>query len=282
MTRNYLLYTPTNLGGAPVPLVLLFHGHSGNAAQMSGASGRAAPFKVWQHIADEEPMVLAYLDGEKGSDHQQGWNDCRADTKTNPATDDVAFVSQLIDDLANRFPIDRKRIYASGISNGGHMSFRLAVEMPDRIAAVAAVSASFPVHSGCKTPQTPISVLVMDGTDDPLSPYNGGEVMHARGLVMSAHETADFWAQVDGITAAPVNVELPDVDPSDGTTVQRETRTGTSGIQVVLYTIQGGGHVDPSQQEKYRKFVTLALGKQSHDIEMAREVWAFFKDKHLP
>ena len=103
-SRHYLLALPTNLPAGQHPLVILLHGHLGNAAGVFGQTGHASPLSVWLTIADRENVLVAALDGVKGRDGKTGWNDCRDDASNNPQTDDVGFVAAVMDRLIHDNP----------------------------------------------------------------------------------------------------------------------------------------------------------------------------------
>jgi polyhydroxybutyrate depolymerase len=129
-----------------------------------------------------------------------------------------------------------------------------------------------------RTPARPISLLVIAGTHDPLVPYQGGEIGFERGRkvgrVISAAETIRSWAAFNQCPAG-VTVTEPDTDPHDGTRVRRETRGPCQdGSEVILYTVEGGGHTWPGgQQYLPERFV----GRTSKDIDASDVIWAFFK-----
>lgn len=283
VTRSYDYYIPDDLGDALCPLVFLLHGGGSSTDDLTGASGFKAPYKVWMDISDTAKVIIVYPEGTMNPSDELGWNDCRADATTNPTVDDVAFIEALIDQFSSTYHIDLDRIYATGTSNGGHMALRLALELSEKIAAVAPVVAAMPGMNGCGAPNDPISVLFMNGTDDPILPYGGGEVAPAiggRGTVISTQASIDYWTQVNQTDAIAAIVDFPDIDTKDNTSVQRMTYSnGTDGTQVVLYEVSHGGHVEPSIQEQYAPILELYLGKQNHDIEMAQEIWRFFKNK---
>jgi polyhydroxybutyrate depolymerase len=114
------------------------------------------------------------LDGRKGGDGYRGWNDCRTDAPGNPKTDDVGFVRTVIEKIQRDYAIDPARIYVMGMSNGGMMTFHLAIEIEPRIAAFAAVCASMADRGICPDPEHAVSTLLIDGTADPLVLYGGG------------------------------------------------------------------------------------------------------------
>ena len=273
-SRIYYYYEPSDPGPPPRPLVILLHGGGGNVESFLGEDGKKAPFKIWLDIADEEKLYLAIPQG-----YENYWNDCRGDC-ANGDEDDLGFLNEMIDRLTNKFNIDPERIYATGESNGGHMSYRLAMELSDRIAAIGVVIAGFPAQNQCSGPVNPISVLIMNGTDDPICPWEGGEynIFKDRGTVLSAEESVNFWIRHNGCDTIPQYKDFPDLATEDNSTVRLEKYlNGTEGTEVYFYRIDGGGHNPPSIIQQYLKAILLILGKQNYDIEMAREVWDFLK-----
>ena len=285
--RSYDIYVPTTRANKAYPLVFLLHGHRGNANMMMGEIGRPAPYRVWLDIAERERLLLVIPDGENGADGYRGWNDCRADVTTNPHTDDVGFIDQLIEAVATAYPIDRSRLYATGTSNGGMMVYRLALERAEAFAAVAPVVAAMPARSQCGMPVATIPILIMNGSTDPFVPWQGGAVGRdikdrtQRGTVLSTANTVKFWVNQNAATAAPVNRDLPDIDTNDHSTVHVSHYAGVGdSSEVVLYEVRGGGHTEPSLIERYGILYRRILGPQNGDIEMAEEVWRFFSRHH--
>lgn len=280
--RSYDLYVPPGMDGAR-PLVILLHGRGGDADAMLGANGKAAPYKPWLAIAKREGLILAIPDGTLAPDGHRGWNDCRSDAVNNPRVDDVTFTKAMIEDIARRHAIDRRRVYVTGTSNGGHMSLRLAAEMTEVLAAAAPVAAAMPRHTHCNSPSRPLSIAFMNGTADPLTPYQGGRVGRRgdkRGSVISTRDSVQWWLRHNGISSAPERFDYPDRMRDDSSTVHRELYSGgRDGAQVALFEVRGGGHAGPSTSERIGRFYRRIVGPQNGDIEMAEEIWAFFKDK---
>ena len=151
--RRFHFFAPDQTDDqASYPLVILLHGHGGSVDQLLGLNNRTAPYKIWLDVAAREKIFILVPEGVISPDDKLGWNDCRGDTMTNPSTDDVGFIVELAEAMTQTYPIDAKRIYASGTSNGGHMSFRLAIEAGDRFAAIAPIVASLPKNSKCSSP----------------------------------------------------------------------------------------------------------------------------------
>lgn len=267
--RAYRLHVPPSYSKEnAVPLVLMFHGGGGSSSGMEALTGFGA-------LSDREGFIVAYPDAVEGN-----WNDGREDFRSESrklGVDDVAFVAALVDALSAEYAIDAKRVYASGISNGAIMSHCLGARLSRRFAAIA------PVVGGMATgvadgfaPEEPVSVLAIQGTDDPLVPYDGGGIgfFGGRGTIVSTARALELWRTHDGCGAEAAVLDLPDTDPEDGTRVLRSTWTGgTNGTEVVLVRIEGGGHTWPTGPQYLPRSV---IGRTSKDIEATAVIWEFF------
>ncbi|MDE2150450.1 MAG: prolyl oligopeptidase family serine peptidase [Gammaproteobacteria bacterium] len=280
VTRTCIVAEPSAAAGGPRPLVLLLHGHLGTAANVMGHGFRPSPLSAWLDRVDSQNVIVVALQGLKGGDGRTGWNDCRADNARNPTADDVAFADAIVKQLIDRGAADAHRVYVMGMSNGGFMTLRLAQQMQPLPAAVAAMSASMAVDSRCDGPQAPVSVLLIDGTEDPLVPYAGGEVVRQGGKVLGVAGTRDVWLRADGLVGtAPVTRTLPHLHRDDPTRVEVATYGADAGPQVEVVTIDGGGHVEPSLQHHYGAIYRRIVGAQNRDFESAALAWAFFAPK---
>ncbi|MCE7873020.1 esterase [bacterium CPR1] len=267
--RTYRLTLPANLEpGRPVPLVLVFHGGGGNARQMARHTG-------FPKLARQEGFIAVFPDGWK-----KNWNDGREDFKVPTFTenvDDLAFIRALLDELTAKYPVDAQRIYATGISNGGIFSHFLAARMADRIRAAAPVVGGMaePVAASF-APSRPVSLLIIQGTDDPLVPYAGGGIgfRGERGRIVSTQKALELWRAVDGCQDQASSHELPDLDPGDGCRVTCSSWSGIDGTEVVLYTVQGGGHGWPGASQYLPR---RTIGTVCRDFEATRVIWEFFK-----
>lgn len=285
-SRFYSYYLGQGSDEGKAPLVFLLHGHGGDPDSMTGASGVTAPYSVWLDIADAYDLMLVFPIGLTGTDGKTSWNDCRADNQVNTKTDDIAYLDAVMEDMMDRFTIDSSRIYMSGTSNGAMMTLRYAIDRPTKIAAAASIIGSMPVLSECDDPTVPVPMLFMNGTDDPILPYNGGYMEDdpdsGRGSVQSTPSSVDIWIEANGASTTPDETNFSDIDDEDESTVIRYVYSGgTDGADVSFYQIAGGGHTEPSIQERYSSGVIDITGEQNGDIEMATEVWEFFKDKKL-
>jgi polyhydroxybutyrate depolymerase len=278
--RNYHIFIPDIPNNAPI--VMLFHGNGSNYDDMLGLSGVKAPYKNWLNIAEEQNLIVVVPNGTLGSSGMRGWNDCRTDASTNPDIDDISFVNQLLDFIINQYKANPAKVFVSGTSNGGHFAIRLAQEIPNRITAFAAIVASNAVNSQCPNSSTKVSALFMNGTDDPILPYEGGQMASNRGEVISTENSVMYWVQRNQASTSPEISNLPNINSNDNSTVSKYLyKNGGNNTEVVLYKIEEGGHTEPSITQRYSPLFLLAVGNQNGDIEMATEVWNFFKNKSI-
>jgi polyhydroxybutyrate depolymerase len=266
--RTYQLYVSTQLH-EPAPLVLVLHGGGGSGANMALMSRQ-----TFNRIADRDGIIVVYPDGVG-----RNWNDGRSGVRSpamNENVDDVGFLRALVRELSARYRVDSKRIYSAGISNGGFMSFRLACEAADVFAAVAPVAATLSEDLGPRChPSKPVSIAILNGTDDPIVPWAGGQVSALRakrGNVWSSEKTLDMWAALDGCREKSDD-QVIDKVPDDGTSVILHVRSQCrAGSEARLYEIRGGGHTWP-RGEKY--LTERLVGKVSQELDGAEEIWRF-------
>lgn len=274
LERSYLLHVPTTLDASrPVPLVLVLHGGGGTGARMVQLTGGG-----FNTLAERDGFLVAYPDGI-----EKHWNDGRAGVTWRAhlgGVDDVGFIAALIERLTRDWPVDARRVYVTGASNGGMMAVRLGCELADTIAAIAPVIAAMPAALAphCAPAAAALSVLFMIGVQDPLVPWEGGEVRLGRknfGTVLSVAESVKFWVTHNRCRISPVVTDEPDRDPRDGTRVRRESYDSCrDGTAVVLYAIDGGGHTWPGG---YQYLPERVIGKGSRDLDGAEVIWNFFK-----
>ncbi len=270
--RTYRLLVPSGHDkSSAVPLVLALHGGGGTATQLHGSTrgqfDREAATRGW---------IVAFPQGVA-----KGWNDGRPlvsrRDQQRKGVDDVAFLGALIDHLHTTHGIDRSRVFSTGISNGGFMSFRLGLELSSKIAAIAPVTANLAkVHDG-KKPSKPVGLLVINGTKDPLVPYAGGHVKvlgTKRGAIFSTDETMKRWAAFNGCAAKPTTTAMPNKAPLDGARPYRVVWPAcTTKARVGLIRIEGGGHTWPGGK---RNLPRLIVGALCRDFDAATEIFAFF------
>jgi polyhydroxybutyrate depolymerase len=276
-TRRFLVTTPAiddrdeRAADHARPLLLVFHGGGGRAAQMADMTGFDA-------LADRYGFVAVYPEGV-----HRGWNDGRERrlrAPTRALADDVGFVERLLDALMTN-DVDPERVFACGISNGAMFSHRLGRELSDRIAAIGLVAGSAPRDDVAgPRPSRPVSVAIINGTADPLVPFGGGGVgfRGRRGMVLPTDETARRWAAHNGCSTQP---EVTAWEPDSGYPVvddpcpvqQRTFRGGREGSEVVLYVVDGGGHTWPSGPQYLPERV---VGRVCRRLDASETLWRFF------
>jgi polyhydroxybutyrate depolymerase len=280
-TRTYRVNIPDSYeSSASNALVFVLHGGGGSSEGMENS----LTLKGFNKLAATNNFIVVYPEGIENH-----WNDGRQNLPDNASQldiDDVGFLSLLIDRLSNEFNIKDNNVFFTGISNGGFMCYRLGFEIPDKIKAVAPVTATLSVDLLTNyTPNGTISIGIMCGTNDPLVPYEGGTITifnQTRGEIISVNDTVEFWVENNKCNTTPEIYEYPDVDPNDGTRVILEKYTaGINGTRVYLYAILGGGHTWPGG---YQYFPEWFIGKTCRDIDANKVLWEFFnelKDKNL-
>lgn len=261
--RTYIVHVPTTYTNAPTPLVFNFHG--------SDSTGSGQENNSHMNItSDANNFIVVYPDGIN-----KNWADGRTYTanQTNHA-DDVAFVKSMISELSKQLNIDTHRIYATGMSNGGMMAYRLACEMTQTFVAIAPVSSAFTVElkSVCK-PSGAIPVLIMHGTTDPLLPYNGGNIGTAdRGQMVATTEAVSYWVNNNGASSTPVVTNFANT-VADGTSIVRNVY-GSGTNQVQFFKIIGGGH---TWANGLQYLPARVIGLVSRDMDASNVIWDFFK-----
>jgi polyhydroxybutyrate depolymerase len=273
--RRYLIAVPD--GGAPGgrALVIVLHGGGASAEQVMGQAFPPSPLSLLLEIAARERFVVVAPDAGKG-----GWSDCFARAARK---DDVAFIDALIARAIECHGVDPRRVYVIGVSRGGWMAYRLASEIPHRLAAFSSVLAPMPEAGPGSKPALPIPALIFGGTADPLLPYHGGKYFYAlnlMGRVRSIEDTVGVWRALGGLHDAPDTATIGACGDGSRTRVTRAIwGADPAGMQVGLYRIERGGHAEPSRLKRYPYFINKLVGPQNGDVEVAEAAWAFFKDK---
>jgi polyhydroxybutyrate depolymerase len=254
-TRSFLVHFPTGFNNSQhVPVVINMHG--------SGSDGPQEEFySRMSETADSNHFMAVYPNG-LGNVWNSGFT-----PPYNSFPDDVGFVSKIIDTLYTLYSIDLSRVYATGMSNGGFQSYRLACDLENRIAAIASVTGAMTdlTVSNCQWSRR-MPVMEIHGTADPLVPYGG------QTGITSVEETMGIFRARNLCATTTDTIDLPDLDPNDSSTVQRIQWTNcVDGMEVVLYKITGGGHTWPNA---YYPFI---YGPTNHDLDASQEIWNFFK-----
>ena len=260
-TRNYMVYLPSNYTGTiNFPLVICLHPYGWGAERMMN-------YTNMNQVADASDFIVVYPSAIPN------WNSGVADNHQYPTpnVDDVGFINALIDIMSNRYRIDLERIYACGYSNGGFMSYKLACQLGNRIAAIASVGGmiSTSTAESC-SPLRTIPVLHIHGTADPYAPIKG-----LTGFC-SVDQTLSYWINFNDCVQTDTTT-LPDLDQTDGCTVEKITYTDCSdNSNVVYYKVINGGHTWPGAGR-----LNLAFGNTNQDINASVEIWNFFKNYKL-
>lgn len=268
--RSYVVRAPRDVapGGARLPLVLVLHGGGGNAANAEDMTGFTAK-------AAKEGFIVVY---PEGSSRFRGklltWNAGHCcGYAMQRRVNDVAFINALLDRLIQDYPVDPKRIYATGISNGGMMSHRLGIELSGRFAAIAPVVAT--LFGDEKLPPQPVSALMLNGMLDQSVPYQGG----APGgrfpdawdgtAAKPAQAQAAFWARANGCSSAP--------DTQDRAAFILSQYRCPAGRDVQLYLIKDNGHSWPGGRPGSRRADTPGSSLNGTDV-----IWEFFRTHAKP
>ena len=281
--REFLLQIPTDAAErGPLPVLMLFHGGGSKAAGFARYSG-------FQGLCNQGGFIGVYPQGVN-----KHWYDARYRRAVPPprGVDDLASVHRLIDWVLRHQQADARRIYAMGMSNGGIFVQELGLLMADRLAAIASACAQLPSPLVTDfSPNAPLSVLMMNGTDDPIVPYQGGEVgmrrrwgrdkgkRKATGRVMATGRNVRLWVEHNGLAPKPTIIDLPNSAPGDGCRVQRlrwsHRQSGSaSGMEPVveLVRIEGGGHTLPGRS---RYLPEKIVGRVCRDIDSTPTIWRF-------
>ena len=254
ITRRYLVHVPPNHDiSKPVPLVISLH---------PAASWPAAEMRIsgWNTIADQHDFLVVY---PAGRDFPQVWPMSPQDAST-----DALFVSDLIDHLESRFKIDPRRIYVDGISNGAAMAFAVSCRFPSRIAAVGAVAAAESISFDFCGDAAPVPMIAFHGTGDRIAPYHGGksgDPINPRQFPAIRDWVAD-WAKRNRCAPDPVDTRIT------GEVHRFDYLNCPDQADVILYTIEGGGHSWPGQDD----LPEWIVGHTTQDINATQLLWDFY------
>ncbi len=265
--RSYTIHVPPHYDATrPTPLVLALHGAATNGLMMANYSGLSKK-------ADDAGFIVVYPNGTGTGGLLLTWNSGGKRAGGPSKADDVGYLRKVLDDAATCVNVDPKRVYATGMSNGAMMCYRLANEMSDRIAAIAPVAGTIAIDN--YHPKRAVPVIHFHGTADKLVPIEGPKDSAAGGFgFKSVPETMRIVVARNGCAKDPQATELPDT-AHDGTKVTRKVYAAKQGgADVVLYIIDGGGHTWPGHEMPV-KF----LGKTTKQISANDLIWDFFQ-KH--
>jgi len=269
VTRTYRTYIPHGLAKG-APLLVVMHGSGENGAQMRVETGYG-----FDSLADARHFAVVYPNAYEGD-----WEACSIVGRLDApgiTIDDVGFLTRLVEKLVQEAGVDRRRVFAVGSSRGGSMAIRLALEAPSHFRAVAAVAANVPAPENfrCSPAGRSASIMIMNGTQDPLMPFDGGEVsllglFYKNGKVRSTRESGQYFADLNRIPGAPVTSEI---DVGNGVRVERLLWQSDLNVEVELVAIHGGGHGIP---QPYRRHPRL-LGPSPDKPNGPDMIWAFLE-----
>jgi polyhydroxybutyrate depolymerase len=261
LTREFILYVPAAYtGNTAVPLVFNLHGYtSNNLEQLFYADFRP--------IADTANFLIVLPNGTLDAQGNRFWNTFLG----NSNVDDVGFMRDLLNYLQTNYNIDANRVYSTGMSNGGFLSYSLACEMNDRITAIASVTGSM-IQSRLNAcnPQRPVPVMEIHGTADNTVPYNG----LPNATFVSIPSLVNAWVGFNNCDPTPTITQVPNTNTTDGCTAERQLYSGgEKGSTVEHYKINGGGHTWPGS--------AFVIGVTNLDINACKEIWRFFRQYKL-
>lgn len=252
-TRAYQLYVPGIYDGSTsVPLVLNLHGYgSSNTQQMF--------YGDFKSIADTANFLILAPQGLNDGTGTPHWN-----ANWGTGVDDISFLSDLIDSISTDYNINAGRVYSTGMSNGGFMSFTLAGQLSDKITAVASVTGTM---SALQIPQNtvvnPMPIMQIHGTADGTVNYNGDQYF------LSVDSVLNYWVAHNNCNPVPMITSVPDINTSDGCTAELYSFTGGDlGAEVLHYKITNGGHTWPGS--------SVTIGTTNQDFDASVEIWKFF------
>ena len=254
LERTFRVHVPDAIAPASgYPALIVLHGGTGNGRQIERSSG-------FSELADQFGFVAVYPDGTGSVDMRYTWNaDNCCGFAHRQDVDDVGFISALIDELIANYDVDPSRVYVTGFSNGAMMTFRLACELSDRIAAAAPYAGALNTDSCAAT--NPVPILIMNGDADQNVPVAGG-TSDERGSASQAERidnptafAVQTWVQIDACSGSPVS--------TNDTEALVTTYSGCAGgTEVEQVLIHGWDHHWPS----------IANGSP---VDGAAMIWAF-------
>lgn len=268
--RTFIYHTPKHIHKNP-KLIIVYHGSGLKSFMMQIFTGHE-----FDLLADKtRDAIIVYPQG-----YRHNWNDCRknapfAAKKLN--MDDVTFTKEIIQYFKTNYQIDTAQVYAVGYSNGGQMAFRLAATIPGLFNAYAAIGSTLPAPENnlCSGPQQPVSMLLINGQQDGIVPYNGGEIIlngESYGMAESAPSTAEYWRAAAGAT----QISTQDYG---NTAIQTNYYNKMNHKKVSFVNIKDGGHNIPNRN--FRIYIAK-LGYMNKDVDAPAVIWDFFFKDDLP
>lgn len=294
--RTMLVHLPRGYSiGKRYPVVLVLHGIGGDAAVIAHISH-------FNRIADQNSFIAVYPNARDGrwtvaeNDSVRnlggfgrrrgglgGDAEPRRDTGVGGLpVDDMLFFNELLDQVESEYSVDASRVFATGLSDGGIMDFRLGCELAGRIAAIAPVGATFPeeLQESCSDWfWRAVPLLMINGTLDPVVPYNGRLSYNSGHFLLSAKDSVKAWAKMDSCGAKPVKTTIP-AKTSNGLETRVETYSDCKdGSSAALYSVIKGGHTWPGGEQYMPE---ERIGKTSNDFDAGEIIWKFFAEHPMP
>lgn len=275
LQRSALMERPATQ--SPLPALIMLHGAGGNAATLDRLTGLG-------QLAAREGFVAVFPESIA-----RFWNDGRPEhaeflRQRGALGDDAAFIAALVTDLVKRGIADPRRIFIAGFSNGGLMALRMACTAPGLFAGAGAISGSVPLTPDECRPSASLSLVLMNGTADPVMPYAGGRVGQGRGAsqgsVWGTDRTLEVFRQADGCAGDPANLTLPGAT-EDATPVTVQQWSQCAAGTVLLYRIEGGGNRIPGSLAAGPGLDATA-GRKAMSFSAGLALWSFFRDKSRP
>lgn len=251
--RDYIYYSAEN-SAVDLSLLIVMHGFTQTAENIM-------QYSQFNQLAESEGFAVVYPQGIGNS-----WN---VDFNGGSTADDLGFIAALIDSLSENYAIDLNRIYATGFSNGGFMSYRLAYQLSNKIAAIASVAGTISSNAFQSwSPELPVPVLHIHGTADFIVPYAGFSGIEGVEALLN------FWITHNGCASPPEITDLPDLVQEGSTVTLYEWMNCNSDKQIDLLKINNGGHTWPGANGS-------GIGNVNQDISASEEIWNFVKQFSL-
>lgn len=266
--RRWILHVPKGHDGAASrPLVVMLHGGFGSARQASEQYG-------WREKSDAEGFFVAFPDGTGAVQTWNAGHCCGAALRNN--IDDTGFIKNMVRELVQQYGVDESRVYATGMSNGGMLTHRLAAELSDVFAAVAPVAGAIGGRESATAswiqippPKTPVPIMIIHGKLDKNVCYDGGptQVGAVTGRVdASVADATKLWIQANRCDSRPAREN----NKSGNVNIERYT-PGARGAEVVVVTVLDQGHAWPGGRRGAR-----FLDAPVESWNATDEIWKFF------
>ena len=255
LQRDYIIHIPSSYNvNTPIPLVFCFHGYGSNASTIMS-------YANFNYVSDTAGFIVVYPQGTLDNSGISNWNVGWGGS----TVDDIGFTEALMDNLSTTYNIDNNRIYSTGMSNGGFMSFLLACQLSNRIAAIASVTGSMTpqTYNACN-PQHPTPILQIHGTSDQTVPYVGDPTW-----AKSIDDVLQYWVAYNNCNTSAIITAIPDINIFDGSTAEHIVYDGgDNDVTTEHFKIYGGDHDWPG-----------VWGNM--DIHASAEVWKFFSQYNI-